>query len=64
MASSVIWAVQLRDPSEFSLLDAPVRPRQRAYRRMRSEYTWVVHASMLLCFYLSYLVFQDVRVGR
>ncbi|KAF9461692.1 glycosyltransferase family 24 protein, partial [Collybia nuda] len=39
IASSVVSSLQLPDPSEFSLLDAPQRPRQRQYRLLSSEYT-------------------------
>ncbi|KAG5641244.1 hypothetical protein DXG03_005668 [Asterophora parasitica] len=39
MASSVVEAVQLPDPSEFTLFQAPQRPRQRQYELLDSEYT-------------------------
>ncbi|PPQ88795.1 hypothetical protein CVT25_010481 [Psilocybe cyanescens] len=39
MASSVIAATQQPDPSEAGLFDAPLRPRQRSYQLLDSEYT-------------------------
>jgi UDP-glucose:glycoprotein glucosyltransferase len=39
VAASVISAIQQPDPSEFSLLDTPPRPRQRPYRKLEAEYT-------------------------
>ena len=39
MASSVVSSSQLPDPSESGLFDAPLRPRQRNYQLLESEYT-------------------------
>ncbi|KAF8069177.1 glycosyltransferase family 24 protein [Lyophyllum atratum] len=39
MASSVIAAIQLPDPSEFSLFQTPQRPRQKQYQLLDSNYT-------------------------
>ena len=39
MASSVVSSLQLPDPSEIGLFDAPLRPRQRSYQLLDSEYT-------------------------
>lgn len=39
MASSVVSSSQLPDPSEIGLFDAPLRPRQRSYQLLDSEYT-------------------------
>lgn len=39
MASSVVAAIQMPDPSESGLFDAPPRPRQRGYRLLDSNYT-------------------------
>lgn len=40
-ASSIVSAIQLPDPSESGLFDAPPRPRQRGYRFLDSNYTYV-----------------------
>jgi UDP-glucose:glycoprotein glucosyltransferase len=40
MASSVVSSSQLPDPSETGLFDAPLRPRQRSYQLLDSEYTY------------------------
>ncbi|KAG6827591.1 hypothetical protein H0H92_011214 [Tricholoma furcatifolium] len=39
MASSVVTSIQLPDPSEFSLFQAPPRPRNRQYQLLDSQYT-------------------------
>lgn len=39
MAASVLAASQQPDPSEIGLFDAPLRPRQRGYEMLESEYT-------------------------
>ncbi|GLB42376.1 putative UDP-glucose:Glycoprotein Glucosyltransferase [Lyophyllum shimeji] len=39
MASSVIAAIQVPDPSEFSLFQTPQQPRQRQYELLESNYT-------------------------
>ena len=39
VASSVVSSSQLPDPSETGLFDAPLRPRQRSYQLLESEYT-------------------------
>ncbi|KAF5386468.1 hypothetical protein D9757_005906 [Collybiopsis confluens] len=39
MASSVISAIQVPDPSEVGLFDAPKRPRSRSYQTLGSQYT-------------------------
>ena len=39
MVSSVVSSSQLPDPSEVGLFDAPLRPRQRSYQLLDSEYT-------------------------
>ncbi|KAF8812128.1 hypothetical protein BYT27DRAFT_7133469 [Phlegmacium glaucopus] len=39
MASSVVSSSQLPDPSETGLFDAPLKPRQRGYQILDSEYT-------------------------
>ncbi|KAJ3987860.1 glycosyltransferase family 24 protein [Lentinula detonsa] len=39
IASSVISSIQLPDPSEVGLFDAPRRPRNRNYRTLESKYT-------------------------
>ncbi|KAG6918623.1 hypothetical protein DXG01_013034 [Tephrocybe rancida] len=39
MAASAIGAIQLPDPSEFSLLQTPQRPRNRQYQMLDSKYT-------------------------
>lgn len=42
MASSVLSASQVPDPSEAGLFDAPPRPRQRNYRLMGGKYSYVM----------------------
>ncbi|KAF5378749.1 hypothetical protein D9615_006978 [Tricholomella constricta] len=39
MASSVVAAVQLPDPSDFTLFQTPQRPRQRQYQLLDSQFT-------------------------
>ncbi|KAG7094908.1 hypothetical protein E1B28_005714 [Marasmius oreades] len=39
MISSFIAAIQLPDPSEVGLFDAPQRPRSRHYQKLEGEYT-------------------------
>ena len=41
MASSIISASQVPDPSETGLFDAPPRPRMRNYRYLGGNYTYV-----------------------
>lgn len=42
MASSIVASLQLPDPSESGLFDAPARPRARSYDVMDGEQTYVV----------------------
>lgn len=48
MASSVLSASQVPDPSEAGLFDVPPRPRQRNYRHMGGKYTYVGLRIMLV----------------
>lgn len=46
MASGIVAASQVPDPSETGLFDAPQRPRLRNYRLMDGNYTYVPWVSI------------------
>ena len=56
MSSSIIAAIQLPDPSEAGLFDAPQRPRQRAYQLLDSKYTYVLFWDDVWCLLSIYYI--------
>jgi UDP-glucose:glycoprotein glucosyltransferase len=61
MACSVIWSIQLPDPSEAGLFDAPPKPRQRNYQFLANNYTFVAHSVVAIFTILT--LSQNVRIG-
>ncbi len=47
IASSIVFSIQLPDPSEAGLFNAPQRPRLRNYQMLSGTYTYVSSMSSL-----------------